>query len=178
MFRCINQFMANNPMRSAISIAGGKCTIADMIIQRNNNNQWDYRRTLSFTSFGLIWSGGGQYILFNMIFPRIFGTGIFNGCKLAISKSLVFDQVVHAPFMYFPMFYLFRELGDSQKKDQVLNSAFDAWKNEIVDDMIIQVVIFLPVQIINFKYSPKHIRIPLLTGVGFIYSMFLSYSKY
>lgn len=175
MFRSINHLLSQNPLRCAVGLAGGKCTVADIIIQKNNNEPWNPVRTASFASFGFLWCGGGQYLLFNRVFPWLFGTGIFNGCHHAVVKSLAFDQLIHAPFVYFPLFYFFREIPTGNK--DIIPLTYSAWKREIVWDMTIQATIFLPVQVLNFMYFPKHIRVPTLNAVGFLYAMFLSYTK-
>ena len=85
MWPSINKWVAANALGFSIIFAGMKNFTADYIIQTkfdnkckqikdneddNDSTQINYRRLLVFTSFGLLYVGGAQYVIFNRMLPR------------------------------------------------------------------------------------------------------------
>ena len=104
--------------------------------------------------------------------PRPSGRLIPAGCAVA------FDQLVHMPFMYLPIFYSIREFAYGAGMDQsCIKGGLAAWRSNIWEDMTAQWALFVPVQTINFTLVPPHYRNPLLICVGFFWVMGLSFLR-
>ncbi len=80
------------------------------------------------------------------------------------------------PFSYLPVFYAMRELGmtDASVSTAIANG-FKAYKTGVVEDMLLQYQLFVPTQLLNFTVVPPHLRVPVLTSVGFVWCMALSF---
>ena len=205
MSSSINKWVAANALGFSIMFAGMKNFTADYIIQTKFNNnkckqikdneddndstQINYRRLLVFTSFGLLYVGGAQYVIFNRMLPRYL-PGLLEGKIKPAAKAVIFDQLIHMPFLYLPVFYFIRELGnftttnDSHNKhpeeffyNQIIQPAYTSWKNGFSSDMLVEMSIFVPVQALNFTIIKPHFRVPFLTCFGFLWVMTLSYRR-
>ena len=107
-----------HPILFASFFACIKNSIADYTIQKTQNSHKKYfniKRTIAFSLFGFIHVGAGQYIILNKIIPRIIP--LLNKKPSpplnALVKAITLDQFVHVPLIYFPIFYTFKELGES-----------------------------------------------------------------
>ena len=80
------------------------------------------------------------------------------------------------PFGYLPVFYAMRELGTTDASfATAISDGVDAYKSGVVDDMLLQYQLFVPTQLLNFTVVPPHLRVPVLTSVGFVWCMALSF---
>jgi hypothetical protein len=87
----------------ACSFAGA----ADLMIQVTYNKPQEIgdlnlRRIISFSMFGLLYSGGFQVVMYRR-FDQYFGMG--SAMRQALAKVAA-DCLIHAPFIYIPSFYL------------------------------------------------------------------------
>ena len=176
--------VVSNALAFSVVFGGLKNATADFIIQTRFEEPGEsggisLKRIVTFTTFGLLYVGGAQYIIFNRILPK-FLPGLLEGrnVKAAVS-AVVFDQAIHMPFMYLPSFYLFREcgLGDGTSINSIAKNAYREWVNGFGSDMLASMCVFIPVQGLNFFFIPPHFRVPLLTSVGFGWVMGLSYFR-
>lgn len=191
-FKKANEKIKKHPLLFASFFACIKNSVADYTIQKTQQIQYsisathtkeiqpiNIRRNLSFALFGLLHIGAGQYIILNKIIPRI----IPSLKKIpqpthSTLKAITLDQFIHIPFIYFPLFYAFKELGESTTKNPPSKiNIIKNYKSNIKDDMIISASIFMPIQYLNFKYIPSHLRVPLLSSCGFLYVMLLSHLR-
>jgi|EP00945_MAST-04E_sp_MAST-4E-sp1_P005587 hypothetical protein len=179
-----NRAVVANALAFSIAFGGLKNATADYMIQTRfedakENGGVSMKRLVTFTTFGLFYVGGVQYIVFNRMLPR-FLPGLLEGknIKAAIS-AVAFDQAIHMPFMYLPSFYLFREcgLGSGTSLSSIGKNAYNEWTNGFGSDMLASMCVFIPVQGLNFFFIPPHFRVPLLTSVGFGWVMGLSYFR-
>ena len=183
-----NSWIAANALGFSVVFGGLKNFAADYIIQTKfeQEGSLNYRRMFVFTSFGLLYVGGAQYMIFNRILPR-FLPGLLQGKLKPAAKAVMFDQVVHMPFLYLPCFYFIREigknpdavLGNIKEKfyDEIVRPAYASWKNCFSADMLVEMSIFVPVQALNFTVIKPHFRVPFLTCFGFLWVMTLSYRR-
>ena len=171
-FHFLNNNIKKFPFLFATIYSGVKNSTADIIVQKyiEKKDKLNYLRLATFTAFSVCYGGAGQFIMLNKIMPRIF-PGLLNGNKTAACKALVFDQVIHFPLIYMPTFYFFNQFN---YKNFSFKNIQDNWRKNIINDMFVQGIIFIPVQAFNFTENPPHLRIPLLTSVGFIYAIILS----
>ena len=92
----LNARMAASAMGVAVAFGGVKNGLADLIIQhaveQRPLGQTDWKRLNVFVTFGLLYVGGVQFILFNRLMPRMF-KGLLEGRRAAAVKATIFDQV-------------------------------------------------------------------------------------
>ncbi len=189
MWTSINKWVAANALGFSMMFGALKNFTADYVIQTNfENKELNYHRLVVFTSFGLLYVGGAQYIILNRILPR-FLPGLLEGQIRPAAKAVVFDQIFHMPFLYLPVFYIFREVGQvsdsmfiniNRKEEfynRIIQPAYASWKNSFSADMLIEMSIFVPVQALNFTIIKPHFRVPFLTCFGFLWVMTLSYRR-
>ena len=82
-------------------------TIADLSAQRLGGADFDRTRLAVFTTFGCVYSGMAQYVIYAVAYPRMASALELakwgpNAIKLC---TLTLDQAVQVPFLYFPVFY-------------------------------------------------------------------------
>tara|TARA_A100001011_G_scaffold166016_1_gene174672 strand:+ start:504 stop:1160 length:657 start_codon:yes stop_codon:yes gene_type:complete len=201
-FKETNKKVIKHPILFASGFAYIKNSIADYTIQNVQNiksekpKPFNIKRNLTFALFGLLHVGAGQYIILNKIIPRIIpALNKFPISSKASLKAILIDQFVHVPLIYFPIFYTFKEIGESELKSSSkssqlyinyhnfylskdnINNIVSNYKSNFKNDMIISACIFMPIQFINFKYIPPHCRVPILSSCGFLYAMLLSYLR-
>jgi len=179
-----NEKIKKHPILFASFFACIKNSVADYTIQKTQDSQknksFNIKRTIAFSLFGLIHVGAGQYIILNKIIPRIIP--LLNKKPTpppnALLKAVTLDQFVHVPLIYFPLFYTFKELGESTFSNPPSRSTImKNYKENFKNDMLISASIFMPIQLLNYKYIPTHLRVPLLSSCGFLYVMLLSYLR-
>ena len=186
IFKTTNEKIKKHPILFASFFACIKNSVADYTIQKaqqienkTQHTQINIKRNIIFALFGLIHVGAGQYIILNKIIPRIIPS--LNKIPTpthSTLKAIILDQFIHVPLIYFPLFYTFKEIGESTSthppsKINIINN----YKSNFKDDMIISASIFMPIQYINFKYIPKYYRVPILSSCGFLYAMLLSHLR-
>ena len=144
------------PFAFGVVISGCKTSCSDLLVQKvvERKEKVDWRRNLAFASFGFIYLGGVQYMLYVPIFGRLFpGTAKFIAKplaqKLKDTKGLfgtfaqVFiDQCVHHPLMYFPAFYCTKELVMSDKPD--LKRVLADYRKNMKEDLLALWKIWVP----------------------------------
>ena len=164
------------PITTATIYSGVKNGLADIIVQEyiEKNEKINIRRTGVFMAFAFCYGGLGQYYMINKIMPKLF-PGLLEGKLYAAVKGLIFDQTIHFPFIYLPIFYTFSELKN-KNYISIMNIKKN-WKKNIKNDMLLQCSLFIPIQFFNFTIVPPYLRVPFLTCGGFFYAIGLSYMR-
>lgn len=144
----------------------------------------DWRRTAAFGSFGLIYLGGVQYVLYVPLFSRLFPNAAAFAAKSVPDKlrdirgirdllSQVFlDQFVHHPLLYFPVFYAIKEVVTSDTPD--LNKALGKYRENMVEDLLALWKVWVPSTLLNFAFMPMWARIPWVASTSLIWTSILS----
>lgn len=65
---------------------------------------WDFQRTLLFTLFGFVYASTAGYTVYNLIYPRLFGSS-------RPYMTAFLDVCSQTPFFYFPTFYIARSFA-------------------------------------------------------------------
>lgn len=102
------------------------------------------------------------------------------GNTKAAAKVVFFDQFIHMPFIYLPMFYVLREFGmgnPSTSFEEKVDQAKVEYKKSIRDDLFLEMMIYIPAQTLNFTLVSPHFRIPFLNLIGVGYIFCLSYTR-
>jgi len=177
----INNFILLHPFFSAVLLGGFKNGIIDLSMQyftNNKNKSINWKRVGLFTIFGFSYTGGGQYILFNKIFPRILPGGINYGkVKKGLIGGIILDNFIHMPFIYMPIFYCMREYAYSNNIGSAINNGIEYHKQCFIEDVTIQACIFIPFQTFNLGFNPPHLRIPVLCLASTLWVSILSFYR-
>mmetsp|Transcript_95053 Transcript_95053/g.271804 ORF Transcript_95053/g.271804 Transcript_95053/m.271804 type:complete len:124 (+) Transcript_95053:319-690(+) len=96
----------------------------------------------------------------------------------AAMTAAALDTMVHGPLVYMPIFYAIRGFADrTQEPASILSAAYRDHTTNWVTDTQLGVAIFLPFQIANFTYNPRHLRVPALVAVGVLWIGGLSFFR-
>lgn len=177
---------AKYPMAFGVIVSGFKTSFSDLLVQKvvERREKVDWRRNAAFASFGFFYLGGVQYTLYVPIFGRLFpGAARFAAKplsqKLRDTKGMFqlvaqtfLDQCVHHPLMYFPVFYITKEVVISDKPD--IGKVLSEYRSNMKEDLLALWKIFLPATIFNFAFMPMHFRIPFVACVSLVWTCVLS----
>lgn len=183
------------PILFGATVTSVKTFAADMTVQKTVENcaTLDWKRVTVFASFGFVYMGVVQYF----VYVRFMTGMLFRNAPVFAAKSLrdkmkdprgcaeviaqvALDQFVHMPFMFFPCYYLTKELvmgspEERAKKGQTTAGAtLEKWKANFMDDMKSSWVVWWPCNIINFGFMPMHMRISFMALCSFFFCMILS----
>lgn len=152
----------------------------------------DWRRTGVFTVFGGSFVGAWQYVLFNIMLPRVspmpanfFTLPIMKrfahreGLK-AVAVLTVLENAINQPFLHFPSLYFIKHkmehFGTSTWSESMEN-AISTTKEKFIPDNVASLALWVPATIINGLFVPLHFRVPFITLCGCLWTSFLSLDK-
>lgn len=163
---------------------GGCDLLVQKMVEKRENKDLDWRRTAMFASFGFFYLGGVQYALYVPIFGRIFPSAAsFTAKSLAeklkdvkgirdVVAQVFLDQMVHHPFMYFPVFYILKDMITSDKPSPT--RAVSTYAGNMREDCLALWKIWVPSTFINFAFMPMHLRIPWVATISMVWTCILS----
>ena len=88
--------------------------------------------------------------------------------------QVVFDSTVHAPFLYFPAFYLYSDVVQTAGKEGWRTRALARWRSNFWIDMREYVKVWTPAMAVNFIFVPAYLRVPYIAGVSALWTVILS----
>jgi predicted amino acid-binding ACT domain protein len=173
-------------MAFGVILSGFKTSFSDLLVQKvvERRENVDWRRNAAFATFGFIYLGGVQYTIYVPIFGRLF-PGAARFAALPLSQKLTdlkglaqlfgqtfLDQCIHHPLMYFPAFYITKEvvMADSPDIMRVLLE----YKNNMKEDLVALWKIWVPATLFNFAFMPMHLRIPCVAATSLLWTCILS----
>ena len=168
---------AQAPFTTGFVTTGLKTTAADafaqLVVERKEKIDW--RRNAMFTTFGFMYLGGFQYWLYNVQFTKWCGaiTAVSGHVGSAPIKTFI-DQVLHHPSMYFPCFYTLKAAVEGRPIISGPDSAMSRYQNEYWDCWKACWSIWVPAQVFNFTFVPRHLRIPFVAATSFVWTITLS----
>ena len=122
----LNQWAYKNPLTAAVLAGGLKNGASDAAVQlstSSSSGSFDWRRSAVFTTFGLFYSGAGQYMVFNRIFPMLLPGGkSFAKSRAGVLGAVLLDNFIHMPFVYLPIFYCMRELAHTDDIQRAIHA--------------------------------------------------------
>jgi len=188
----ISTFPKRRPYATNIIVATVKTSLADLIVQKaegRKNIDWD--RNAIFTAFGCFYLGFVQWFVYVSIFTRLCPNAVrFSNLPWAqkltdrpgqkdLVKQVFYDNFVHYTFVYFPVFYAFKELINSRDKPggtnplEIVPNALAKYKNNFVSDNLWIWALWVPGDLCVYS-CPMWMRLPLNHAVSFIWTMILS----
>lgn len=162
-----------HPFLTGVVSTGLKTSAADIFAQKvvENRKDIDWTRHAVFCLFGFGYLGAFQYYLYNIKFTQWCGplTKKF-GHKMTSPIKVLIDQGLHHPFVYFPVFFSMKAVVSGKP----LSTAVEKYRTEIWDSVKAMWGVWVPAQIINFAFVPRHLRLPYVAAVSFGWTIILS----
>lgn len=163
------------PLVTAFVTSGLKTSAADMFAQKiiEGRDEMDWKRHGIFVTFGFLYLGGFQYYLYNVKFTQICAplTAAF-GHKAVSPLKTFLDQGIHHPFIYFPTFFLMKTVLEG--KPDPVTTAWNKYQAEIWDSCKACWAVWVPAQLINFAFVPRHFRVPFVALTSFGWTIIFS----
>lgn len=168
-----NNTAKKHPFTCGVVTSGVKTSAADIFAQKviERRDEIDWNRHAVFCAFGFTYLGAFQYWLYNIKFTQMCGpiTARF-GHKLTAPVKVFLDQFIHHPFCYFPVFFTLKTLVQGKP----LSAAVDKYRSDVWESCKALWSVWVPAQLVNFAFVPRHMRIPMVAGVSFAWCIILS----
>ncbi|GAB4824103.1 hypothetical protein N2152v2_011149 [Parachlorella kessleri] len=171
--RWYNNTAQAHPFTTGVITTGLKTSAADFFAQKviEGRKEIDWTRHAVFVTFGFAYLGGFQYYLYNVKFTQWCGaiTQTFGHRATAPIKTAI-DQFIHHPLLYFPTFFAMKAVVSGKP----LSTAADKYRAEIWDSLKALWSVWVPAQLVNFAFVPRHLRVPYVAAVSFGWTVILS----
>eukprot|EP00566_Odontella_aurita_P011992 CAMPEP_0113580310 /NCGR_PEP_ID=MMETSP0015_2-20120614/30596_1 /TAXON_ID=2838 /ORGANISM="Odontella" /LENGTH=394 /DNA_ID=CAMNT_0000484473 /DNA_START=217 /DNA_END=1401 /DNA_ORIENTATION=- /assembly_acc=CAM_ASM_000160 len=169
-----------------MGISTVKTSFSDLLVQKvvEQKEEIDWKRNAAFGAFGCFYLGGVQYAIYVPLFRRMFPNAASFAAKsvkdkmkdvkgiMTVGAQVFLDQCVHHPLMYFPAFYLTRELVMHDKPD--IMGCLTTYKANMTEDLLALWKIWVPSTFLNFAFMPMWGRIPWVAGTSLLWTCILS----
>eukprot|EP00405_Crypthecodinium_cohnii_P016170 CAMPEP_0206452436 /NCGR_PEP_ID=MMETSP0324_2-20121206/19943_1 /ASSEMBLY_ACC=CAM_ASM_000836 /TAXON_ID=2866 /ORGANISM="Crypthecodinium cohnii, Strain Seligo" /LENGTH=253 /DNA_ID=CAMNT_0053922523 /DNA_START=145 /DNA_END=906 /DNA_ORIENTATION=+ len=190
----IATFPKRRPFMTNIIVATVKTSLADLIVQTaEGKKEYDWKRNGVFTAFGFAYLGIAQWFIYVSLFTRLCPNAIrFSNLSWAeklkdragqidLVKQTIYDNFIHYTFVYFPVFYFFKELIQADSSKGMENMDFKAvgekamgkyWKNCVTDNFYMW-SLWIPGDLLVYA-CPIWMRLPLNHAISLAWTMILS----
>jgi len=189
MWGQISTFPKRRPFLTNMIIATVKTSIADFVVQVAEGKEIDYKRNAVFTAFGFAYLGAAQWFIYVTVFTRMCPHAVRfanlswadklkdKAGQIDLVKQIAVDNFVHYTFIYFPVFYVFKESiqGGGLDSAVVHRALSKYWKNCVTDNLAMW-GLWIPMDVIIYGV-PVWLRLPLNHGVSFAWTMILSWMR-
>mmetsp|Transcript_23206 Transcript_23206/g.34548 ORF Transcript_23206/g.34548 Transcript_23206/m.34548 type:complete len:427 (-) Transcript_23206:433-1713(-) len=176
------------PFAFGVGISTVKTSASDLLVQKvvENKTEIDWRRNLAFCTFGCFYLGGVQYAIYVPIFGRMFPNAASFAAKslkqklkdtkgqIALLSQVFLDQCVHHPLLYFPVFYMTKEVVTCRDGSPNFTAALSQYRENMVDDLKALWKIWVPATFVNFAIMPMWARIPTVAATSMVWTCILS----
>jgi hypothetical protein len=158
-----------------------------------------------FVAFGCFYLGVFQWWLYVIKFKKWFPTSaVFceqplkaklanTAGKIDLAKQVLFDNFIHYTFIYFPVFYVFKESiqsggskdGTEEGKEEIVaerglgevfTTAISKYQTNFWSDNMAIWGMWIPMDAIIYS-APMWLRLPLNHGVSLLWTMCLSFMR-
>jgi len=189
----IKTFPKRRPFATNIIVATVKTSLADIVVQKaEGKKDIDWSRNGVFTAFGFAYLGMAQWFIYVTIFTKVCPNAIrFSNLSWAeklkdragqidLLKQTAYDNFIHYTFVYYPVFYFFKELiqsGKAPPEGEKATSTIERglskyWKNCVKDNLYMW-SLWIPGDLLVYA-CPIWMRLPLNHGISLIWTMILS----
>ena len=175
------------PLTSAFVTCGIKASAADFVAQKRSAQSTDEltttdeeilseittpfekRRNFAFLLYGGLYQGMAQEIIFNEVFPKLFGQGTD---FFTVLSKVSFDMFVVSPFICLPVAYLVK----SVIFQYTVGEALARYKDDVMKNGLLVKYWSLwgPVQCLTFGVVPVHLRIAFIAVISFFWLIIFS----
>lgn len=161
------------PIIAGFLTASTKAAVADSMAQYHDvdTKKFDVKRNLAMVLYSGLVLGISCEIMYNRLFPILFGTAASNTASTALKMTL-FDGFVNAPLLWLPPAYIAKALLYRYPKREALQKyVVDVKENGLLKKYW---CLWLPMSMINFLIVPVHFRIAFVAAVSFFWMTILS----
>jgi len=164
------------PLTFGVLVSGILGVSGDAVAQKCYNREFHLRRNIAFGIHGLLYIGVVQYLLWARLFPMIIRRLPRQVARYQTSTMVAMDMALHIPFLYFPVFYILKELivNHGKLNTDMLGSVYRTWRSNLWEDLGITWTVWGPVQCVTFSIIPMHLRVPFVSVVNFMWTCILS----
>lgn len=174
-FRKISKPLLRHPTVLAGTSVSLRYMIGDLVVQKLTcDDDIDPVRTLLFGTFGLTYASTIGYTVYN----RLYACRFFAGRPLLTAAV---DVVSHMPLLYFPAFYVIREMAlcpdrrlITEQPLSLVKAGLATARQNAYGDFKAGAGFWFPCHVINFVFFPLHLRQPVMAFVGLAWAMLLS----
>ena len=175
------------PFVFGVGVSTIKTSASDLLVQKvvENKKEIDWKRNLAFCTFGCFYLGGVQYAIYVPLFSRMFPNAASFAAKslrdkmkdakgqITLLSQVFLDQCVHHPLLYFPAFYMTKEVVTSEGNPDFMK-ALSQYKDNMIEDLKALWKIWVPATFVNFAIMPMWARIPTVAATSMIWTCILS----
>jgi len=172
--RQVSSAFAKRPM-VANFVAGGALGAGGDIICQNLIEgaqvlEMDAPRFTGMTTFSAFYASTFSVWIFGL-YPRILPKSMMKSrAREGIASSLL-DCCVHSPILYLPAFYVWTGAFQGRTPSQ----SIETYKKQFKDVMTSLIVIWIPVQTLNFSIVPRPFRVVFVNAANLVWNAVLDY---
>lgn len=133
-------------------------------------SEWDGRRTAAMTIFNAFYVGMIYAKLFPMMDRMLSPARLRCGPKSALVAKVLFENLLHTPFVYFPCFYVATGLLRGKPLRQIRTEASE----QFVKSNVANCVLWIPATAVCFAAVPVQHRVLFFNMVSFCWQNIIS----
>lgn len=171
-----NHHLVVNPLITKGITAGAIAFVADIICQTAFTtdeeakkkpflDRVDWKRTFNFTLLNTVFMSTSAHYWYGFLSTKIAGDTM-----VAAIKRVAFDQLLFAPAIISTLF-----TGNMLLKgDADLATILEKLKNDLPSTLLYNYSLWVPAQLINFRFVPPQLRVLWANFIGFFWNIYLS----
>lgn len=154
----------------------------------------DWRRTSVFATFGCVFCGAWQYVLFVKTMPIICPNAIAFAAKPLRAKlsdgaglrqlgvQVFVENGLNNPLLYWPIFYSLKTFieqppGKSYSPREIVACGIARYRETWSEDILSIWKVWIPAQLVNFAFCPLWARVPFVASVSFFWTCYVSFVR-
>lgn len=171
-----NHHLIANPLITKGITAGAIAFVADVLCQtifpadedskkKPFLERIEWKRTMNFTVLNTVFMSTSAHYWYGFLSTKIVGDTM-----LASAKRVAFDQLLFAPAIISTLF-----TGNMLLKGETdVATIFAKLRNDLPGTLLYNYSVWVPAQLINFRFVPPHLRVLWANFVGFFWNIYLS----
>jgi len=168
----ISGILLRYPLFSAFIVCSFKASMADLLAQisdKTTSSFFSFRRNFSFLLYGGLYTGIAQELLYNGVYPFLFG---HDTKFLTAAKKVLFDNFVVTPCLALPIAYIIK----APFTNKTFKEGFQNYINDVKYRGLLKQAwsIWIPVQFIVFTIIPPQFRVSFVACVSFFWIVLFS----
>ena len=187
MFSALRRMPKSHPFIFGTLFTGVKNGGVDILVQKGveGAEELNIKRVVVFGTFGMLFSGAWQYMLFVKVMPKLCPAAEafaakpireklkdIPGLKQLFIQNFV-ENGINNPILYFPCFYTVKEFVEGGP----LSDGWKKYKMNMKEDVIAIWKVWIPAQFFNFAFSPMWFRVPFVACVSAFWTAYVSTTR-
>lgn len=170
----VANFYKTFPLVAGFLTASTKASMADSMAQYRDTSttRFNVKRNLAMVLYSGLVLGVSVEVMYNHLFPLIFGMTTQGTALAAAVKMTLFDGFVNAPLLWLPPAYIAKAIVFKYpKREGIRKYLADVRHNGLLNKYW---SLWLPATMINFLFVPDHFRVAFVAFVSFFWMIVLS----